>query len=128
MGHEFKGSGDRDLVFCNGVFHHIVPRERPAALEQIRRSLRPRGLFAFWENNPWNPGTRLLMRRIPFDRDAQTISAGEAKRMLSGHGFELVRTDHLFVFPRPLHRLRRIESGLSQVPIGAQYQVLCRKR
>jgi hypothetical protein len=26
-----------------------------AAVDYVYRSLRPGGLFAFWENNPWNP-------------------------------------------------------------------------
>ena len=40
------------------------------------------GVLALFENNPWNPGTRLVMKRIPFDRNAQTISprAGRAGR------------------------------------------------
>jgi len=45
--------GAVDLAFTNGVFHHIPPEERPASLQAIRRALKPGGLFAFWENNPW---------------------------------------------------------------------------
>ena len=80
---DYQPSGDVDIAFCNGVFHHIPPGERPAALDYVRRSLRPGGLFAFWENNPWNPGTRFVMSRIPFDRDAITISPPEARRSLA---------------------------------------------
>jgi len=69
--------GDRsyDLCFVNGVFHHIEPFRRLEVVASIRASLVPGGWFAFFENNPWNPGTRLVMRRIPFDRDARPISA-----------------------------------------------------
>jgi len=116
-----------DLAFCNGVFHHIAPGLRDEAVAYIFRSLRPGGIFAFWENNPWNPGTRLVMRRIPFDRDAATLSAPAAKRLLRKGGFEILRTDFLFIFPRTLRRLRWIEPRCSSLPIGAQYQVLCRK-
>ena len=116
-----------DLAFCNGVFHHIVPSERPSALECIRSALRPEGLFVMWENNPWNPGTRIVMRRIPFDRDAITLSASEARRLVSAAGFEVIRTDFLFVFPRFLRSLRWTEPHLSRLPIGAQYGVSCRK-
>ena len=48
------------------------------ALRCIRRLLRPNGIFALWENNPWNPGTRLVMRRIPFDRDASLLTPASA--------------------------------------------------
>jgi SAM-dependent methyltransferase len=115
------------LVFCNGVFHHIPPGERPAAIDFIAKALRSKGLFAFWENNPWNPGTRYVMSRIPFDRDAITLSPPEARRLLRAGGFEILRTDFQFVFPRVLGWFRRFETALSPVPIGAQYQVLCRK-
>ena len=65
---EYQPCSQFDLVFCNGVFHHISPKDCAPAVEYILQSLRPGGWFAFWENNPWNPGTRYVMRRIPFDR------------------------------------------------------------
>jgi SAM-dependent methyltransferase len=117
-----------DLAFCNGVFHHIPPGDRPAAVDLVHRSLRPGGLFAFWENNPWNPGTRYVMSRISFDRDAITLTPSEASRLLAAGGFEVLRTDYLFIFPRALRALRRIELRLARLPLGAQYEVLCRKR
>jgi SAM-dependent methyltransferase len=116
-----------DLAYCNGVFHHIPPKDRHAALRYISRSLRPGGLFAFWENNPWNPGTRLVMRRIPFDREAITLSAPEAGRLLRGAGFRVIETDFMFVFPRSLSALRRLEPALARWPLGAQYMVLAAK-
>src|SRR5262249_15832791 len=67
---DYVPAGDVDLAYCNGVFHHIKVEDRPAALEYIRESLRPGGLLGLWENNPLNPGTRYVMSRIPFDRDA----------------------------------------------------------
>jgi trans-aconitate methyltransferase len=120
-------AGQYDLVYCNGVFHHIQPALRGRALASISRTLSRGGYFAFWENNPWNPGTRLVMRRIPFDRDAKTLSAPNARRLLAGAGFEIISTDFLFVFPRPLAALRPLESMLTRVPAGAQYMVLCRR-
>jgi len=116
-----------DLAFCNGVFHHIPPAERPQAVSFVVRALRPGGLFAFCENNPWNPGTRIVMSRIPFDRDAIPLSPPTALRLLRAAGLQTVRTDFLFVFPRPLKWLRGLEPLLCRLPLGAQYQILCRK-
>lgn len=116
-----------DLAFCNGVFHHIPPAERTGAVDYVFRRLRPGGLFAFWENNPWNPGTRYVMSRIPFDRDAITLSPPEATRLLERGGFRVVRKDFCFFFPRLLAFLRPIERSLSKVPLGAQYLVLGEK-
>jgi SAM-dependent methyltransferase len=116
-----------DLVYCNGAFHHITPPERSAALAYIYGALRPHGLFSLWENNPWNPGTRYVMSRIPFDRDAVPLSAVEARRRAREAGFQVLRTDFLFIFPHFLRRLRPLEKPLSSLPLGAQYQVLCRR-
>jgi SAM-dependent methyltransferase len=119
--------GDVDLAYCNGVFHHIRPEERGSAVEYIHRSLRPGGLFALWENNPLNPGTRYVMSRIPFDKGAVTLRAGQARRLIERGGFHVVAVDYLFIFPGPLALLRGMEPYLCRLPIGAQYQVLCRK-
>lgn len=124
---DYKPSGNFDLAFCNGVFHHIPPGERAGAVKCVYDSLRPGGYFAFWENNPWNPGTRYVMSRIPFDRDASMVSAPEARGLLTAGGFEIERTDFLFIFPRMLNWFRRLEPLLSRFPFGAQYQVLCQK-
>jgi SAM-dependent methyltransferase len=124
----YKPAGQVDLAFCNGVFHHIVPSDREGAIAFLCKALRPGGLLALWENNPWNPGTRYVMRRIPFDRDAVPLSAGETRHLLRAGGFEILRTDFLFIFPRPLRWLRCLEPALSRLPLGGQYQVLGRKR
>jgi SAM-dependent methyltransferase len=124
---DFEPKAQADIAFCNGVFHHIPPAERAEAFDFVSRALRRGGLFAFWENNPWNPATRFVMSRIPFDRDAITISPSEARRLLYAAGFEIVRSDYLFFFPRMLRWLRPLERWLAGVPLGAQYLVLARK-
>ena len=124
---KYEPAAQLDLVFCNGVFHHIPPAERAAAIDYVFRSLKPGGLFALWENNPWNPGTRYVMSRIPFDRDAITLSPPAARRMLSAGDFEILRTDSAFYFPRAVGFLRGLEPLLAKLPLGAQYQVLARR-
>jgi SAM-dependent methyltransferase len=119
--------GQRDLAFCNGVFHHIPVEDRPAAVAHVFRSLRPGGIFAFWENNAWNPATRFVMSRVSFDRDAILLFPHGARKMLRAGGFEILGTDYLFVFPRPLAALRRFEPMLCKLPLGGQYLVLARK-
>jgi SAM-dependent methyltransferase len=124
---EYKPSGQLDLAYCNGVFHHIPIAEREQAARYVRDCLRAGGLFAFWENNPWNPGARWVMSRCPFDRDAVMLAPPAAAGMLGAAGFEIVCTNFLFVFPRWLGFLRPLEPALSGAPLGAQYMVLARK-
>lgn len=116
-----------DLVFCNGVFHHIPPEKRQVSLNYIYACLKPGGYFALFENNPWNPGTRLVMSRIPFDRDAITISPPESKILLRSAGFTVDTQQFLFFFPKLLAFLRPLERWLLGVPLGAQFVTLARK-
>jgi SAM-dependent methyltransferase len=114
-----------DLCYVNGVFHHIEPSERPAAVRTIFQSLASGGRFALFENNPWNPGTRMVMKRIPFDRDAVTLSYLETQTLLRQGGFQLsCPTRFLFYFPRFVSFLRALEPLLTGLPLGAQYYVL----
>ena len=125
---QFRPRGSFDLAFCNGVFHHIPPNQRSGAIEYIHQALRPGGWFAFWENNPLNPGTRLVMSRIPFDKDAITLLPWEAAALLRRGRFEVNRVDFLFIFPRVLKLFRCLEPVVSRLPLGAQYQVLCSRK
>lgn len=123
----FQPTGDIDVAYANGVFHHIEPDDRVQAASLVYSALRPGGYFALWDNNPWNPGARYVMSKIPFDRDAQMLSAGVAARVLTEAGFDIVTTDYMFIFPAFLSALRFMERSLSKVPLGGQYQVLARK-
>lgn len=119
--------GDRggfDLCHVNGVFHHIQPAERPQALGLIHKVLRTGGSIALFENNPWNFGARMVMARIPFDRDARMLSPLLTAELLRQAGFQIVRTESLFFFPRFLKALRFSEPSLSWTRLGAQYLVL----
>jgi len=122
---DWTPDGTTELAFTNGVFHHIPPSDRQTCLAAIRRALHPGGLFAFWENNPWNPGTRYVMSQCAFDKNAIAISSREARKILEQVGFKILRTDSLFYFPHSLRLLRPTESWLRKLPFGGQYLVLC---
>ena len=123
----YAPNGSVDVVYCNGVFHHIPVAERAAAVDYVFRCLRPGGIFALWENNPWNPGTQYVMYKCEFDHAAVKISPPEAARLLRKGGFEVLRKDFRFFFPRALKAMRPTESLLVKIPLGGQYQVLARK-
>ena len=115
-----------DLCYINGVFHHILPSERHSTLVMIRELLTPGAHLALFENNPWNPGARMVMRRIPFDRDAIPLSFLEARARIKAAGFFVYGTRFLFYMPKALAPLRFIEPLFVNVPLGAQYYVLAR--
>jgi hypothetical protein len=67
------------------------------------------------------------MSRCAFDRDAIMLTPQEARRLLRNGGFEILRTDYRFIFPRALRGLRKIEDLVYRLPLGTQYLILCRK-
>ena len=124
---ELQPGGQFDVVYTNGVFHHIAPGERRPVVDYVARCLRRGGLLAFWENNPWSLGARWVMSRIPFDRDAVMLSSRQASELLGSAGLRVGRVDYLFVFPHAFRFMRSIEPHLSRWPLGAQYMVLARR-
>jgi SAM-dependent methyltransferase len=117
-------SGRAELVFCNGVFHHIAPDDRNRAFEFVRNVLGDGGYFAFWENNPLNPGTRYVMSRCEFDRDAIVITPQKARTLLNANGFEIVKATSAFFFPRSLAWMRGLEKLFAPTMLGGQYLLL----
>ena len=124
---QFTDTGTFDLAFCNGVFHHIPPADRPACVGFVRNALRPGGVFALWENNPWNPGVRYIMKRVSFDKDAITLSPFKTRSLLRDNNLTATARDFLFIFPRALAWLRPAEGFLYKLPIGGQYLTIGRK-
>jgi SAM-dependent methyltransferase len=116
-----------DLAFCNGVFHHIPIDQRTAATKLVWNALKPGGIFAFWENNRWNPIVHYMMSKVPFDDDAQMLFPHQARDLLKAAGFTILSTDYLFIFPSVLRALRPLETFFSKLPLGGQYMVLARK-
>ncbi|HEY0008035.1 MAG TPA: methyltransferase domain-containing protein [Tepidisphaeraceae bacterium] len=123
----FVPTASFDLAYTSGVFHHIPPPQRPEAMKIIHDSLRPGGVVALWEHNPFNPGTRWAVYNCVFDKDAIIIKPREAVAMVREAGFEILGVRYLFIFPSFLRWFRPLEQRLSPFPVGAQYQVLGRK-
>ncbi len=113
-----------DLLHVNGLLHHVPPPDRPRLLRRMASLVRKGGCFAVFENNPYSLAARLVMARMPFDRDAIMISHMDARRLLEDNGFRVTDIVHLFFFPRFLKWLRGLDPFLARVPLGAQYGIL----
>ena len=123
---DFRAAGSIDLALTHGVFLKMPPREQAAAAVLVFRSLKPGGLFAFWEHNPWNPRARFRASE-KFRTEAGPLSPPDARRLLRGVGFDIVHTTSTFFFPRGLRWCQPIEPMLALLPLGGQYMVLARK-
>jgi SAM-dependent methyltransferase len=123
-GFAYGAAGAADLIHMNGVLHHVAVEQRPQLFAALASLVAPGGLVAVFENNPWNPGARLVMARIPFDRGTRPVSPRETRRRLAAASLRPLETNYLFYFPRVLRVLRPLEPALLHLPLGAQYAVL----
>lgn len=116
-----------DAIIAANVFHHIPPEQRRQALEQCRNALTDGGQMFLFEHNPYNPATRWVFERCPFDADAEMFSLSEALRLARDAGFSAAQQGYTLFFPRPLAFLRGLEPMLKRLPLGAQYYVQMEK-
>lgn len=115
--------GQFDAVFAINVLHHVDPSDRDAFLREMVRVCRAGGLVIVFEHNPYNPLTRLVVRRCPFDDGATLVSRGELARRLRNTGVEVVDARFILVFPSDRKLVSWAETALGRLPVGAQYYV-----
>lgn len=112
-----------DVIVAANVFHHIPPEQRQQALALCQQSLADGGQMFLFEHNPYNPATRWIFERCPFDADAEMFSLKTARELTRRAGFSATQQGYTLFFPRPLAFLRGLEPLLKYVPLGAQYYV-----
>jgi SAM-dependent methyltransferase len=110
-----------DLTFAVCVVQVIPPEERPKFVAELARVTRPGGLAVVFEHNPYNPLTRLVVRRCEFGEDARMLGMAEADRLLRENGMNPIDRGFLLLFPTRRSRLVALERALRRFPLGAQY-------
>lgn len=113
--------GAFDLAFAVCVVQVVTPAERPQFVAELARVTRPGGLVVLFEHNPYNPLTRLVVRRCEFGEDARMLGMAEAERLLQENGVAPVDRGFLLLFPSRRRRPLAVERALRRFPFGAQY-------
>jgi ubiquinone/menaquinone biosynthesis C-methylase UbiE len=113
-----------EVVIMICVLHHVPPPHRSGLVREIRRVLRPGGLFAVFEHNPMNPLTRRVVSRCEFDRDAVLLSCRECEALIRGAEFTRVESRHILTVPPVTAPLRWLDRAMGAAPFGAQYYSL----
>jgi SAM-dependent methyltransferase len=113
-----------DAAFAINVFHHVPIAQRPALVDDIRRVLRPGGLFAIFEHNPLNPVTRHIVNTCAFDKDAILLKRQDSETLLRAAGFGDISSRYIFSVPPAGPLLRKVDRLFSLLPFGAQYYTL----
>jgi SAM-dependent methyltransferase len=115
--------GAFDLAFAVCVIQVVPSTERPRFVTELARVTRPGGLVVVFEHNPFNPLTRLVVRRCEFGEDARMLGMAEAERLLGKNGVAPIDRGFLLVFPSRRERVLALERSLRRLPLGAQYYV-----
>lgn len=112
-----------DAIIAANVFHHIPPELRLQSLSDCRKVLEDGGDMFVFEHNPFNPLTRWIFERCPFDVNAEMLSLKTTASLAKKAGFSSCEYGYTLFFPRPLAFLRWAEPWLGWLPLGAQYFV-----
>jgi SAM-dependent methyltransferase len=113
-----------DLVTAACVYHHVRVSERLRLTQSVHNSLRPGGLFAIFEHNPWNPVTRAIVRRSPIDVNAILLYPSESVALLKEAGFVRISLQYFLLVPETAAaKMAWVERWLRRIPFGGQYAV-----
>jgi ubiquinone/menaquinone biosynthesis C-methylase UbiE len=116
-----------DFVFAICVLHHVPPHERTAFVSDMARVTRTAGIVFVLEHNPFNPVTRHIVSRCPFDDDAVLLGCSEAANLLRYAGLSSVNSRYITFWPRRSVIVDRLEQNIGWLPLGAQYYAWARK-
>jgi ubiquinone/menaquinone biosynthesis C-methylase UbiE len=118
------GDARFDLITAVCVYHHVAMPDRRLLTREVVRVLRPGGVFAMIEHNPFNPVTQFIVKRTPVDQNAQLLKPSQARSLLRGAELGDLKSQFFLYFPESVYaRLRGVEKVLSSIPLGGQYAV-----
>ena len=112
-----------DCILVADVIHHIPRDKRDFYMKKILEYLEPGGEIVFFEHNPYNPLTRILVSTCPFDENAELVSVRKIRDLLTHHGLTIMESKYCFYFPEFLKYFNRFESLLSFIPLGGKFYV-----
>jgi SAM-dependent methyltransferase len=118
--------GRFDVAFAICVLHHVSPADRQRFVREIRRVVRPGGLTVVFEHNPFNPLTRIAVKRCPFDAGVVLLTRKHTAKLFAGAGLDVIDGRYILFFPVRSRILRAVEHVLHRVPLGGQYYVVGR--
>jgi SAM-dependent methyltransferase len=115
-----------DAAFAIAVMHHVPPEQWDAFLTEMKRVVRPGGIMAIFEHNPFNPLTRWIVNTCPIDENAVLLSRRLLHNLVTKAGFDSVDGQYILFLPFDGRSFRAFDRMMSWCPLGAQYFVQAR--
>ena len=85
-------------IVATCVFHHIKPDKRNNVMREIKRILAPGGLLVVFEHNPFNPMTRLIVKRAIIDKDATLLYPSDIRDRFANAALTDCLLEYLMLF------------------------------
>jgi ubiquinone/menaquinone biosynthesis C-methylase UbiE len=118
-----------DLMSAVCLFHHVEEKDRSSLMSEMFRVLKPGGLLAVIEHNPFNPLTQWIVKRSPVDENAALLTPRTSRKLLQISGLHFEGIDYFLYLPERLHRtFGGFEALFRRLPLGGQYLALGAKR
>ncbi len=121
-------AGAFHLTFAANVVQVVPTDERATFVAELARVTRPGGLVSLFEHNPYNPLTRLVVRRFSLSSDVRMLALGATLRLLRQASLTPIVSGYMLLWPSRRRRLVAVERALRRIPFGAQYYVVARRR
>jgi SAM-dependent methyltransferase len=112
-----------DVSFAICVMHHVNPESWRLFVREMQRVIRPGGLAAVFEHNPFNPLTLLAVNRCPFDADAHLLTVRTTRRLFEMAGLNGIERKYFLFVPWESRPMQGLERMFGWLPVGAQYYV-----
>jgi SAM-dependent methyltransferase len=118
--------GTFDVTFCAGVLQVLPPERRARFVDELRRVTRGRGIVVVFEHNPYNPLTRLAVRRFALGDDVQMLPARQLVDLAERAGLAVLERAYILLLPSESGFARKVERRVERLPLGAQFVVVAR--
>lgn len=115
-----------DITFAANVVQVVAEAQRPGFVSELARVTRAGGLVTVFEHNPYNPLTRLVVRRFDLGGGVRMLPLPETRILLRESNLIPVDSGYILLFPSRHRRVLALERTLGRFPLGAQYYVAAR--
>jgi len=117
-----------DLVFMSCVLHHLEGNELEATLQEMARVCSPDGYIVFFEHNPYNPFTQLVVKTTPLDINAKLVSHKKLEHFAVKAGIRIRSREFFLYGTRKIDTIvNRIFPAWHKYPFGGQYALIGQK-
>ncbi len=112
-----------DVVFISCIFHHVPANEHEALLKEVQRVLKKGGRLYLFEHNPFNIGTRYLVKTCVFDANAKLLPASYFSNIFKKQQWIIDKRTYITFFPgwKWIKSFLSLEKYFSNIPLGGQY-------